>query len=145
MGLKLFMAKGHTCYVDWSAGGTWTNNSEWYTCLIHRNIFTLHIQFSNAAADCIRPAGGGLETHGIEEFQIVTWLTPAGEWTQLNATYGGFHTLAAVRLTFSVFCDIAQFVTDVSGQRVGPFFKSQHALEDCRNMTICDYPVGRVP
>ena len=145
MGLKFSMAKGHTPYVGWSAGGTWTNNSEWYTCLIHWNIFTLHTQSSNAAVDCMRPAGGGLETRGTEEFQPVTWLTPEGQWAQLKATYGRFHILAAVQFTFSVLCNIAQLVTDVSGHRVGPFFKSQHALEDCRNMSICDYPVGRVP
>jgi len=72
MGLKLFMSKGHTPYVSWSAGSTWTNNSEWYTCLIHCNIFTLHAQYSYAAVDYMRPAGGGLETHGTEEFQTVT-------------------------------------------------------------------------
>jgi hypothetical protein len=72
MGLKLFMAKGHTRYVGWSAGGTRTNNSRCYTCLIQCSIFTLHIQISNVAADCMRLAGGGLETHGIEEFQTVT-------------------------------------------------------------------------
>jgi hypothetical protein len=86
MGLKLFMAKGHTRYVGSLVGSTCKKKNKRYTRLIHCNIFIRHTKFTNVAVDCMRPASGGLETHGTAKFQTVTRPSLAGQWAQLNAT-----------------------------------------------------------